>query len=137
MNENNKYVERISLSLPPQLLKEFDALARKKNYWNRSKAIADALREWISQTEWVEGRGVKVGTISVVYEHGRGGVVDRITEIQHRFGGSIIASMHVHLSHESCLEVIVVKGSPAKMQKISNSLASLRGVKHCKLTVVQ
>jgi CopG family nickel-responsive transcriptional regulator len=137
MQESNKYAKRVSLSLPPELIAKFDALARKKAYWNRSKAVADVLRDWISRDEWVKGKGVKVGTISILYDHGMSGVLDRITETQHKFGASIIASMHVHLSHDSCLEVIAAKGGAREIQKIADSLASVRGVKHCKLAVVR
>lgn len=133
MGENNKYVKRISLSLPPQLVEKFDMVARRKTYWNRSKAVGDALREWISQNEWREGR-MRVGVISILYNHETRGVVDRITEIQHRFGASIIASTHVHLSRDECLEVIVAKGK--NIPKIANSLSSLRGVKRCNLTPI-
>jgi len=137
MHENNKHMKRVSLSLQPELIAKFDALTRKKAYWNRSKAVADVLRDWISRDEWVKGKGVKVGTISIVYNHSMHGVLDRITEIQHRFGVSIIASMHVHLSHDDCLEVIAAKGSARQIQKIANSIVSVRGVKSCKLAVVR
>ncbi|MEM3555525.1 MAG: nickel-responsive transcriptional regulator NikR [Candidatus Micrarchaeia archaeon] len=137
MKENNKYVKRISLSLPSELAEEFDKFTRKRNYWNRSKAVADALREWISNAEWAEGREVKVSTVSVVYNHEMRGVIERITEIQHKFGSNIIASMHIHLSRDDCLEVITVKGNANRIQKIANSLSSIRGVKRCKLTVIQ
>jgi len=137
MNEGNKHAKRISLSLPPELIEKFDGLAREKAYLNRSKAVADVLRDWISRDEWVQGKGVKICTISILYDHGMRGVSDRITEVQHRFGASIIASMHVHMSHDDCLEVITAKGSAREMQKIADSLASVRGVKHCKLAVVR
>jgi len=137
MHESNKYAKRVSLSLPPELVVKFDAIIIKKAYLNRSKAVADVLRDWISRDEWVQGKGVKVCTISILYDHGMRGVSDRITEIQHRFGASIIASMHVHLSHDDCLEVITAKGSAREMQKIADSLASVRGVRHCKLAVVR
>ena len=137
MPESNKHAKRVSLSLPPELIARFDVVSRKKAYWNRSKAVADVLRDWISRDEWVRGKGVKVGTISILYDHGMSGVPDRITEIQHRFGGSIIASMHVHLSHDDCLEVIAAKGGAREIQQITESLTSVRGVKHCKLAVVR
>jgi CopG family nickel-responsive transcriptional regulator len=137
MHESNKHATRVSLSLPHDLIAKFDAVSRKKAYWNRSKAVADVLRDWISRDDWVKGKGVKVGTVSILYDHSMRGVSDRITEVQHRFGANIIASMHVHLSHDDCLEVIAAKGNAREIQKISDSVASLRGVKHCKLAVVR
>lgn len=129
-------VERIAISLEPDILKKLKASMGRRVYWNRSKAVADILRDWFSREEWVQGKGARVGTISLVYEHHAHGVLDRITDIQHDSGASIISTMHVHLTHEECLEVIVTKGSAKQIQRISDCLSSVRGVKNCKLSVV-
>ena len=130
-------VKRIAISLEHELLKKLESSMGRRVYWNRSKAVADILRDWFSREEWNAGKGKIVGTISIVYDHHEHGVLDRITEIQHRSGASIIATMHVHLSRNDCLEVIATKGSAKKIQKIVDSLASVRGVKSCKLAVVR
>ncbi|VVB99155.1 Putative nickel-responsive regulator [uncultured archaeon] len=130
-------VERIAVSLEPELLKKLQASMGRRVYWNRSKAISDILRDWFSNEEWAGGKGVKVGAISLVYNHHTRGVLDRITGIQHDSGATIISTMHVHLSHDECLEMIAVKGGAKQIQKIADSLASVRGVKSCKLSVVK
>ncbi len=129
-------VKRIAISLEPKILKRLEASMGRRVYWNRSKAVADILRDWFSNEEWVNGKGIKVGTISLVYEHHTHGVLDRITDIQHDSGASVIATLHVHLTHEECLEVIAAKGTAKQIQKIADCLASVRGVKSCKLSVV-
>lgn len=129
-------VERIAISLEPEILKKLESSMGRRVYWNRSKAVADILRDWFSREEWVHGKGTRVGTISLVYAHHTHGVLDRITDIQHDSGASIISTMHVHLTHEECLEVIAAKGSAKQIQRIADCLSSVRGVKSCKLSVV-
>jgi len=130
-------VERIAISLEPEILKKLEASMGRRVYWNRSKAVADILRDWFSREEWARGKGMRVGAISLVYNHHTHGVLDRITDIQHDSGATIISTMHVHLTHEECLEVIAAKGTAKQIQKIADCLASVRGVKSCKLSVVK
>ena len=130
-------VERVAISLEPEILQKFEASMGKRAHYNRSKAIADVLREWLSHEEWASGKGERVGTISLVYDHHAHGVLDRITDIQHDSGASIISTMHVHISHEECLEIIAVKGGAKTIQKIADSISSVRGVKGCKLSIMK
>ncbi len=130
-------VKRIAISLERELLEKLESSMGRRVYWNRSKAVADMLRDWLSREEWNAGKGKIVGTISIVYDHHQRGVLDRVTEIQHQSGASIIATMHVHVSRDDCLEVIATKGSAKRIQKIADRLASVRGVKSCKLAVVR
>ena len=129
-------VERIAISLEPELLEKLESVMARRVYKNRSKAVADILRDWFSREELASGKGQRVGTISIVYGHHTHGVLDRITDIQHDSGASIISTLHVHLSHEECLEVIATRGSAKQIQAIADGLASVRGVKSCKLSVV-
>ncbi len=73
----------------------------------------------------------------MVYDHHTHRVLERITDIQHDSGASVISTLHVHLTHEECLEVIAAKGSAKQTQKIVDCLASVRGVKSCKLSVMK
>lgn len=130
-------VERIAISLEPQMLKKLEASMGRRVYWNRSKAVADILRDWFTKEEWLAGKGTKVGAISLVYDHHVRGTLERITDIQHDSGASIMSTMHVHLTHEECLEVIAAKGSPKRIQGVADRLASVRGVKCCKLSVMK
>jgi len=130
-------VERVAISLEPEILKRLEASMKRRGCWNRSKAVGDILREWLSKEEWVRGKGSTIGTISLAYDHRAHGVLDSITGIQHDFGANIISTMHVHLARDECLEVIAVMGSASRIQKIADSLASVRGVKSCKLSVVK
>ncbi len=130
-------VERVAISLEPELLQKLSRSMGRRSHWNRSKAIADVLREWLSNEEWMTGKGERVGTISLVYDHHAHGVLDRITDIQHDSGAGIISTMHVHISHSECLETIAVRGRAETIQKIADSISSVRGVKGCKLSIMK
>jgi len=130
-------VNRIAISLEPELLKKLEVSMGRRTYWNRSKAVADILRDWLSKEELVKGNGAGVGTISIVYDHHTHRVLERITDIQHDSGASIISTMHLHLTHDECLEVIAIKGKAKQIQNIGDSLASVRGVKACKLSIMK
>ncbi|MFA6489143.1 MAG: nickel-responsive transcriptional regulator NikR [Candidatus Micrarchaeia archaeon] len=130
-------VERVAISLEPELLQKLESSMGRRSHWNRSKAIADVLRDWLSNEEWAGGKGERVGTISLVYNHHAHGVLDRITDIQHDSGASIISTMHVHISHEECLETIAVKGKAKTIQEIADNISSVRGVKCCRLSIMK
>ena len=130
-------VKRIAISLEPELLEKLEAATTRRVYKNRSKAVADILRDWFSREETARGKGQKIGTISIVYGHHTHGVLDRIMGIQHDSGASIISTLHVHLSHEECLEIIAIRGSAGQIQTLADGLASVRGVESCKLSIVK
>lgn len=130
-------VSRIAISLEPELLEKVEARMSDGRARNRSKAISDILRDWFLKEEVEAGHGARVGTISLVYNHHANGVLDKITEIQHEYGANVISSMHVHLSHEDCLEVITVKGDAGKIRKIARAIGFVRGVSNCRFSIIK
>jgi len=129
-------VKRIAISLEPELLAKLEKTMKGRVYANRSKAVSDSLRSWFSLQEWNAGSGPKVATISIVYSHHTHGVLERITDVQHDFGGNVLATLHIHLTHDDCLEVIAAKGTPKKIRALAAAIESVRGVKSCKLAIV-
>ncbi len=126
-------IRRFGISLDSSLLGNFDALIRRKGYGNRSEAIRDLIRNSLVQEEWEQGAKETVGSITIVYSHDTRELTDTLTDIQHSHHASVISSMHVHLDHHNCLEVIVVKGKGTAIQKIADRLIGTKGVKHGKL----
>lgn len=126
---------RIGVSLPEKLLSRFDEIILHRGYSSRSEGIRDAIRNYIVHYEWMSDvQGERVGVITLVYSHGQRGLVDNLTEIQHEAGDIIQSSLHVHLDHENCLEVIVLRGEGQDVKKAAEMMMSLKGVKHVKLT---
>ncbi len=128
-------VKRFGISLDSSLLKSFDRHIAKKGYANRSEAIRDLIRDSLVKEEWEYGEKETVGTITIVYSHDTRELTDNLTDIQHNFHSSIISSMHVHLDHHNCLEVIIVKGKGKEIKKIADRLIGTKGVKHGKLSL--
>jgi CopG family nickel-responsive transcriptional regulator len=128
-------VTRFSVSLPPTLLKQLDRMAREKSYDNRSLAIADMIRDQLVEHQQERGTTEIVGTITLVYDHHRMHVQESLTEIQHDHHDVILSTVHVHLDHHNCLEVLIVKGPAAVVKQIADELIAAKGVKHGKLTV--
>jgi len=125
---------RFGVSLDKNLLSQFDYLIHKKNYTNRSEAFRDLIRQELIKEEWQQNKEV-AGTITLVYNHQQRELLNKLVNLQHHYHQQIISTQHIHLDHSNCLEIIVIKGNPRQIQKLSNALKSLKGVKHCVLNM--
>ncbi|MHC1767524.1 MAG: nickel-responsive transcriptional regulator NikR [Verrucomicrobiia bacterium] len=135
MAEKNTPVARISVSLPQKLLSQYDEMVKEKGYDDRSPAVADMMRAQLVEHREKTGNGEIAGTITLVYDHHTQHVQEALTEIQHDHHDVIVSTMHVHLDHHNCLEVLVVRGKATQIKKIADELIAAKGVKHGKLTV--
>jgi len=129
-----KKLVRFGVSLDHHLLDDFDALIRRKKYTNRSEALRDLIRDNLVDQQWREDIET-VGTVTFVYDHHVRDLTRKLTHLQHDFQGQIIAGMHVHLDHDHCLEVLVVKGKGSQIKKVADAMLSVKGVKHGKLAM--
>lgn len=126
---------RFGVSLRKELSDEFDRHIQRKNCPTRSKAIADLIREDLIKKQLGGGRRPVAGVITIIYDHHRRELVNRLLDIQHGYQDMIVSTQHVHLSHDSCLEVIIVKGKPRKVQELADTIKSEKGVMHGYLTM--
>jgi CopG family nickel-responsive transcriptional regulator len=128
---------RIGVSLPENLLEKFDEIITKRGYSSRSEGIRDAIRGYIRYYAWMsEVEGERVGTISLVYDHNQRGLVNSLLDIEHEFSGIILSSTHVHVNHDMCMEVLLVRGEGTDIKNATEKLMTVRGVKHVKLTTI-
>ena len=125
---------RIGVSLESDLLQQFDRVINQKGYGNRSEAIRDLIRDQLVEVQVDQNRTV-VGTLTIVYDHHRPNLTQKLVEAQHQLGGKVLSSMHVHLDHHHCLEIVVVKGRSREVRDFANGILSLRGVNHGQLVV--
>lgn len=125
---------RFGVSMSASLLTDFDRVIQRKGYTNRSEAIRDMIRDAIVEHEWMENKEV-VGTVTIVFDHHKKGVMEKLTDLQHHYHNRIASSIHIHLDPENCLEVIVVKGKPSQIKNLADRMIALKGVKHGKLVV--
>jgi len=126
-------LKRFGVSMESGLLSKFDQYIGEHGYTNRSEAIRDLVRRALVEEEWAHDRET-VGAITMVYDHHVPGLTGKINRIQHSFKGRVIASMHVHLDRDHCMEVIVTRGRARQVKKLADSLISIRGVLHGTLT---
>lgn len=120
---------RFGVSLEKELLKRFDEHIKEKKYTNRSEAIRDMIRDELVKKEWLEGREV-TGSITLVYNHHKRELTNFLIDIQHNHHDIILSTQHIHLDHDNCLEIIVIKGKPKEIEGLYGKLKSAKGVKH-------
>jgi len=123
-------IERIGISLEKDLLKQFDKLIGAKGYSNRSEAVRDMIREKLIEQDWRAPKGEAVATVLLVYEHETMELSQRLTGLEHEEFHYVVSSMHVHMDHDNCLEIMVLRGPGVEIQRLGERLISLRGVKH-------
>lgn len=126
---------RFGVSLDSDLLEKFDALCDERSYQTRSEAIRDLIRNMLIQKEWENVQGETAGTLSMVYDHHMSDLAQKLTEFQHDYLDIIVASLHVHLDHDNCMEILVLRGIGERLRELGQKLTSTKGVKHGKLTL--
>lgn len=125
---------RFGVSLDKDLLGKFDKLIARRKYTNRSEAFRDLIRQELVKAEWTAGADV-AGAITLVYDHHKRELVNKLTGIQHDFQDVIISTQHIHLDHDNCLEIIAVRGRPSGINRLADMLKSVKGVKHGTLSM--
>jgi CopG family nickel-responsive transcriptional regulator len=126
---------RIGVAIDSELLRKFDALIASRGYANRSEAFRDLIRDELVERSWEQPDSKVVGTVTLVYDHHVRMLNERLTDMQHSHFHHILSTLHVHLDHDNCLEVLVVKGRASEVKKIADALISTKGVKHGRLTI--
>jgi CopG family nickel-responsive transcriptional regulator len=128
-------VTRFSVSLPALLARELDRMSKEKGYDNRSLAIADMIRAHLVEHRQQFGNAEIAGSITIVYDHHRHHLQELLTDLQHDHEDVIISTLHCHLDHDNCLEVLAVRGPATKIKKLADEIIAAKGVKHGKLTI--
>ncbi|MBG0776025.1 MAG: nickel-responsive transcriptional regulator NikR [Desulfovibrionaceae bacterium] len=126
---------RFGVSLDSDLLEKFDRLCEERCYQTRSEAIRDLIRNVLVQKEWEATDKEIAGTLTLVYDHHKSDLAQRLTEIQHDAHEIIITSLHVHLDHHNCLEVLVLRGPGEEVRTFAQKLISTKGVLHGQLNL--
>jgi CopG family nickel-responsive transcriptional regulator len=128
-------VERVSLAIERDLIERFDQLLARSGHSNRSEAIRDLMRSRVVEEEGTAGRGESVATVTIVYDHTKRDLADRLLESGHDHHRMIMATMHVHLDDSHCLEVMALRGKPTDLRHFADHLIGMKGVRHGKLVM--
>jgi CopG family nickel-responsive transcriptional regulator len=127
-------VVRFGVSLEKELLDALDEYARDNRYTNRSQAIRQLISKNIVEKKWLCNNMV-AGSITLVYSHQKRDLLKKLTQIQHEYYNEIMTSLHFHLDHDNCMEIIAVKGKAAILTELSDKLIAIKGIQHGKLTM--
>ena len=126
---------RFSVTIPEDLLNEFESGYYSEHRANRSDAIRNLMRGYISSERWRSGNEKIFATVTIVYDHHIPELAGKLTEVQHDCGDIIICSTHVHINHETCLECVITKGLSSEIQKFITALKNIRGIKSLNVNV--
>jgi len=123
---------RFTMSIEKSLFDKLEKIVAESNYGNRSEFIRDLIRAHLVEQEWQTDR-VLLGTISLLYDHHARGLTERLTEQQHHFTCTVLATTHVHLDEHLCAEMIMVRGRGKDIKALIDRFQREKGVLHAKL----
>lgn len=125
---------RFGVAIEGSLLRELDALVDERGC-TRSELFRDLSRSAVSRAKIPKSVDA-VGTLTLVYDHHVRDLSEKLTDLQHQLGDGVRASLHIHLSHDLCLEVVVMRGKSDRLQSIADRILAMRGVKHGGLELI-
>ena len=130
-------LSRFGVSAEEDLLQNFDRLIASQGYANRSEALRDLMRDALvkSRLDDAPASGEVLGSLTLVYDHHASDLSDKMNALQHEYFNFIVSVLHVHINHDDCMEVIVLRGEISQVRALADSLLSLKGVKHGRLFV--
>jgi CopG family nickel-responsive transcriptional regulator len=129
-------VQRVGISLESGLLEEFDEFISKQGYSNRSEAVRDLIRDRLTQEQLGDPGTEAVAAVFVVYDHHQAQLAQKLIKLQHSHLLKTISSMHIHIGHHDCLEVILLRGKVSEITKLGDHIVSLKGVKLGKVNLI-
>lgn len=128
-------IVRFSVSLENDLLDEFDRFCKEENFATRSEAVRQMIREMLTGRAWESGETEVAGTLTLVYDHHRPQLRDRMIALQHKHHDLVVSTLHTHLTHDLCLEVIVLRGRADKLRQIATQLKGMKGIRKGELVM--
>jgi CopG family nickel-responsive transcriptional regulator len=130
-------MQRITITIDDDLLEGIDALSQQRGYTSRSEAIRDIVRESVTQTPANQHDDAPCfAVLSYVYQHEIRELAKRLVNVQHHHNDLSVSTLHVHVNHDDCLEISVLKGERKRLQQFADSVISQRGVRHGNLHLV-
>jgi CopG family nickel-responsive transcriptional regulator len=130
-------ITRFGVSIELDLLKKFDKNIKMEGYTNRSEAIRDLVRKNLIGEENKNPNAESIGTLTMIYDHHTGNLTNKLLDLQHDHTKEILSTTHIHIDHNNCLEVLVLKGKTGKIQKLADNIKSLKGIKHGELVITK
>jgi CopG family nickel-responsive transcriptional regulator len=130
-------IVRFTVSVEDDLLGEFDQYCEEERLANRSEAVRQLIREKLTLRAAEAGAGDVSASLTIVYDHHNGNLHERLIALQHDHHEHVVSTLHVHLDHDYCMEVIVLRGPAAKLRGLAAGLAGLRGMLRSQLVIAR
>ena len=128
-------LSRIGIAIDSDLLKRFDRSIEMSGYTNRSEAFRDLIRDRLVRERTAAPGATVVGTVTLIFNHHAHGITEKLTEAQHEHHDLVVSTSHAHLDFDSCLEVLIVHGTAARVEHFADILIGLKGVEHGRLVM--
>jgi CopG family transcriptional regulator, nickel-responsive regulator len=129
------YLSRIGVAIDSDLLVRFDNFIAKQGYTNRSEAFRDLIRDRLVTAAVESPQSLVVGTVTLIYDHHSRLLPEKLMDLQHDHHELVVCTTHAHLDHDTCLEVIILKGASKRVQKLADVLIGTKGVQHGRLVM--
>ena len=130
-------MQRLTISLDDDLAAAFDELIQRRGYANRSEAVRDLLRRELGESDLTSGTAKQcVAVLSYVFDHHERQLSSRLTSLQHDHHDLAIATMHAHISHEDCVETVILRGATSEVKEFAQSVIAETGVRHGKIQLI-
>jgi len=126
---------RIGVAIDADLLEQFDAYLDRRKYANRSEGFRDLVRDALIGEKTADSAQPSVGTLTLVYDHHTRSLSEKLTNMQHDHTDLVISTLHVHLDHHNCLEVLVLRGPAGQIRQLAEGIIATKGVQHGQLTM--
>lgn len=130
-------MQRLTISLDDELAAAFDELMQRRGYANRSEAVRDMLRRELGESDLASGQAKQcVAVLSYVFDHHERQLSTRLTSMQHDHHDLAIATMHAHISHEDCIETVILRGASDEVQAFAQGVIAETGVRHGQVQLI-
>lgn len=121
-------IARFTVSVENDLLQKFDKYCKQEQFATRSEAVRQLIHDRLTTRAWEHDRRDVAATLTLVYDHHRTDLGKKLARVQHDHNDMIVASTHVHLTHDVCLEVIILRGPAERLRHIAGHLKGLKGI---------
>jgi CopG family transcriptional regulator, nickel-responsive regulator len=121
-------IVRFSVSVESELLDRFDEFCRRERFATRSEAVRQLIHNQLTERDWASDKTQVAGTLTLLYDHHRPQLRARLADVQHKHNDLVVSTLHAHLTHDLCLEVIVLRGPAGRLQQIAAQLKGLKGI---------
>lgn len=126
---------RTSFNIPDEVVEEFDRVWQEQEMENRSRAVREAMLEYIeSHSRLKETSGGVVALVAFDYCHHE--VIQELHAVQHEYQDVILNTSHTHQG-EWCLESLFCRGPAEQVRKLTYHLRDFDGVNRVKVMVIR